>query len=47
MFDFSINDNLGIYKYYPNDDVLDIKNVLSYFNNKKLIINRHNAEELI
>jgi len=47
MFDFSINDNLGIYKYYPNDDILDIKNVLNYFNNKKLIINRHNAEELI
>ena len=47
MLDFSINDNLGIYKYYPNDDVLEIKNVLSYFNNKQLIINRHNAEEII
>ncbi|MBR4004032.1 MAG: hypothetical protein IKI95_08345 [Clostridia bacterium] len=47
MFDFSINDNLGIYKYYPDNDALEIKNVLNYFNNKTLIINRHNAEELI
>ena len=47
MFDFSINDNLGIYKYYPDSDALEIKDVLNYFNNKTLIINRHNAEELI
>lgn len=47
MFDFSINDNLGIYKYYPDSDALEIENILNYFNNKQLIINRCNVEELI
>lgn len=47
MFEFEINDNLGVYKYYPGNDTLKIVDVLNFLNDRNLIINRHNVEELI